>query len=103
MEYQMAERHMRYRSSLAMQDLGALSTMLPFYAVLDRALAGLTADRFAVVQLATHPAVSFLTLSLTPTSDALLCTTPARRLDVASKIEMTTVRDSGDRDGQQRC
>ena len=91
MEYQMAERHMRYRSALAMQDLGALSTMLPFYAVLDRALAELPVDRFDVVLLDTHPDVSFLTLSALTTSDALLCPIPVGMLDFASTGEFFRV------------
>ncbi len=91
MEYQMAERHMRYRSALAMQDLASLSTMLPFYAVLDRALSELPVDRFDIILLDTHPDVSFLTLSALTTSDALLCPIPVGMLDFASTGEFFRV------------
>ena len=90
-EFQLAEKHMRYRTALAEQDLKGLSHLVPFYAVLDRALADLPADRFDVVLLDTHPDVSFLTLSALTTSDGLLCPIPVGMLDFASTGEFFRV------------
>jgi chromosome partitioning protein len=91
MEYQLADRHMRYRSALEREDLAALSRMVPFYGVLDRALADLPPDAFDVVLVDTHPDVSFLTVSALATSDALLCPIPVGMLDFASTGEFFRV------------
>ncbi len=91
MEYQLADRHMRYRNALEREDLGALSHMVPFYGVLDRALAELPADTFDVVLVDTHPDVSFLTVAALATSDALLCPIPVGMLDFASTGEFFRV------------
>lgn len=90
-EFQIAELQGRYRAALATSDLEALSTMVPFYAVLDRALADVPPDKFDVILIDTHPDVSFLTLSALTTSDALLCPIPVGMLDYASTGEFFRV------------